>query len=108
MLLWVDEKAWITASRDFPGCRMVTRSMDKIDFTQPVAVGSILRFNTLPVKIGRSSIVYHVQVFADPPGADGEIPVFANNITFVNLDDKGKPIALPELERPLKSERVCE
>jgi len=104
MLLWVDELAWLTASRDFSACKLVTRSMDKIDFTRPVDVGSILRFHILPEKIGNSSAVYHVSVFADAPGPEGELLVFSNKITFVNLDDSGTPTPLPEVKRPLKSE----
>lgn len=108
MLLWVDELAWLTASRDFPGCRLVTRSMDKIDFTRPVAVGAILRFNIIPEKVGHTSIVYKVQVFADEPGADEEKSVFTNKITFVNLGENQRPAPLPERKRPLKSEISCE
>jgi len=104
MLLWVDELAWLTASRDFTRCRLVTRSMDKIDFTRPVEVGSILRFNILPEKIGRSSVVYQVKVYADAPQSEQEELVFTNKITFVNLNKQGKTEPLPEQTRPLKSE----
>ncbi|MEJ2525186.1 MAG: hypothetical protein P8Y73_06405 [Desulfuromonadales bacterium] len=31
-LQWVDEYAWLVASRDFPGCPLVTVGMDKISF----------------------------------------------------------------------------
>ena len=45
MLKWVDEYAWLVASRDFPGCPLVTVGMDKISFRRPVENGSILRFH---------------------------------------------------------------
>ncbi|MBN1501335.1 MAG: acyl-CoA thioesterase [Spirochaetes bacterium] len=104
MLLWVDEFAWLTASRDFPGCSLVTRSMDKIDFTCPVESGSILRFNIMPESTGNTSVVYSVNVFADAPGAEDEKLVFTNKVTFVNVDKSGKTVPLPEKLRPLRSE----
>ncbi len=104
MLLWMDELAWLTASRDFTGCSLVTRSMDKIDFTCAVESGAILRFNILPDVIGNTSVIYAVKVFADEPGAKDEKLVFTNKVTFVNLGEDGKTTPLPKKERPLKSE----
>lgn len=108
MLLWVDEMAWLTAARDFPGCNLVTRSMEKIDFNCPVESGSILRFNILPERIGNTSVTYEIHVFADAPGAETEKLVFSNKVTFVNLDSDGKTSSLPPKIHPLCSEKVCE
>ncbi|MDO3380187.1 acyl-CoA thioesterase [Geoalkalibacter halelectricus] len=95
MLKWVDEFAWLVASRDFPGCPLVTVGMDRINFRQPVANGSILRFHILPVKQGASSITYAVHVFADEPGAREEKDVFSTTVTFVHVDAQGKKQSLP-------------
>ena len=96
MLKWVDEYAWLVASRDFPGCTLVTIGMDDIVFKYRVISGSILRFLIEPVKQGGSSVRYHVNVLSDEPGADDEQHVFSTTITFVRLDDKGAKCALPE------------
>lgn len=96
MLLWIDEVGWMTASLDFPGCRLVTVGMDSIVFKHQVMNGSILRFECIPSKIGTKSITYNVVVYADEPGATEEKTVFSNNITFCRISAEGKAIALPK------------
>ncbi|MGB9730659.1 MULTISPECIES: acyl-CoA thioesterase [Calditerrivibrio] len=103
LLKWVDEFAWMTASLDFPHCTMVTVAMDDIEFKRRVKNGAILRFDIKPFKIGNSSATYKVEVFADEPGADYEIEVFATKITFVRIDEDGKAIPLPKKPK-LRSE----
>ena len=65
MLKWIDDFAWLVASRDFNGCKMVTIGMDKISFRHRVLSGSILRFNIFPHTQGRTSMCYDVNVYAD-------------------------------------------
>jgi len=95
MLKWVDEIAWMMASREFPGCTLVTLGMDDIRFTHRVDNGSILRFQVERQEQGRSSVSYAVNVFADGPGATAEIEVFKTRVTFVRVDDTGRPCSLP-------------
>ena len=95
MLYWVDELAWLTAARDFPGYRLVTRGMDRISFEKAVDNGSILRFHILPAGQGDSSVQYAVDVYADAPGAELEVLVFSTRVTFVSVDCDGKKTALP-------------
>ena len=104
MLKWVDEYAWLVASRDFPGCPLVTVGMDRISFRQPVANGSILRFHILPIHLGETSVQYGVNVFADAPGSQGEVEVFSTTVTFVHVDRQGTKLPLPRQE-VLRSER---
>ena len=98
LLKWVDENAWLIAARDFPGNRLVTRAMDKIDFRKRVINGSILRFSILPHHQGNSSIVYSVEVFSDEPGAKDEKHVFSTKVVFACVDEKGKKLQLPKKE----------
>lgn len=95
MLKWVDENAWMAASRDFPGCTLVTINMDACHFKHRVENGSILHFHMQAAKQGRTSVAYTVNVRADEPGAKVEKEVFSTRVTFVRLDDKGRPCALP-------------
>jgi acyl-CoA hydrolase len=99
MLFWVDENAWLTAARDFPGFRLVTRGMERISFEKAVRNGSILRFHILPVHQGSSSVRYQVDVFADAPGEEKESLVFSNKVTFVSVDCNGKKIPLPKRDK---------
>ncbi|NJL72866.1 MAG: acyl-CoA thioesterase [Candidatus Competibacteraceae bacterium] len=95
LLKWVDEYAWLTAARDFTDRTLVTRALDSVDFRTRVEPGSILRFEILPSRIGRSSVAYRVEVWADAPGSAEEIHVLSVSITFVAVDDDGKPRVIP-------------
>jgi acyl-CoA hydrolase len=95
MLKWVDEFAWLTASRDFPHCRLVTIAMDDIVFRHPAPCGSILRFNILLRQQGTTSLTYSVDVYSDAPGAESEQHIFSTTITFVAVDEKGQKTSLP-------------
>lgn len=95
MLKWIDEYAWLVASRDFPGCTLVTIGMDDIVFKHRVVNGAILRFQIEPVKKGGSSVRYGVEVISDDPGAADEKHVFSTNVTFVRLDEEGNKCLLP-------------
>ena len=98
LLKWVDENAWLTAARDFPGYVLVTRAMDRIEFATRVANGSILRFSILPERQGNSSVTYSVEVFADEPGAVSEKRVFSTRVVFVCVDKNGTKRKLPAKE----------
>jgi acyl-CoA hydrolase len=95
LLKWVDEDAWLTAARDFPGHSLLTRGMDSIDFKTRIVNGSILRLNIVPYRLGNSSVTYTVVVFADEPGAVEEKPVFSTHVTFVCVDEEGHKRTLP-------------
>jgi acyl-CoA hydrolase len=94
LLKWVDEFAWMAASRDYPGSTFVTVGMDKVAFRHRVVNGAILRFQILPLERGRTSLTYAVEVFAAPPGSADEQRVFSTRVTFVRIDGEGKKISL--------------
>jgi len=98
MLKWVDENAWMAATREYPGCNLVTVGMDACRFKHRVENGSILRFHTEKVKQGRTSATYSVVVFADAPGASRESEVFSISVTFVHLNEEGRPSGLNVVE----------
>ena len=100
---WVDEYAWLVAALDFPGSTLVTRAMESVDFHTQVPNGSILRFQILPARRGKTSITYDVEVYADAPGESQENFVFSNRVTFVCVDDTGTKCRLPKPDR-LRSE----
>jgi len=95
MLRWTDEYSWLAASRDFPGSTLVTVAMDDIQFKHRVLNGSILRFHIEPLRLGTTSVVYSVEVFADEPGASEEVRVFSTQVTFVAVDAEGQKTPLP-------------
>jgi acyl-CoA hydrolase len=94
LLKWVDEAAWLAASREFPGRRLVTRALERIDFKTQIANGSILRFSIGRIRLGITSATYEVRVFGQPPGGHSEKEVFFTTITFVSVDERGQKVAL--------------
>ena len=94
LLKWVDECAWLAASREFPGRRLVTRALDRIDFKTQIANGSILRFEVKKTRQGTTAATYEVRVFGQAPGAVTEKEVFFTTITFVSVDERGQKVPL--------------
>ncbi len=94
LLKWVDECAWLAASRDFCGSVLVTRAMDNSEFKYSVPNGSILRFHIEQQHAGTTSVLYSVDVFADMPGHRDEKLIFSNRVTFVAVDGDGNKTAL--------------
>ena len=95
MLKWVDEFAWMAASKEYRGCKLVTVAMNEIRFAEQVPNGAILRFNIEFSHQRKTSVTYDVTVFSDAPGASQEKMVFANKITFVRVDALGYKTSLP-------------
>lgn len=96
LLKWVDELAWLAASRDFPGIRFVTIGMEQVHFRHPVLNGSIMRFQIERRQQSTTAITYAVDVYADAPGASNEIHVFDNLVTFVSVNEQGNKQPLPQ------------
>jgi acyl-CoA hydrolase len=96
LLKWVDEYAWLAASRDFPQNRLLTRALERIDFKQQVANGSILRFTIEQMRRGNSSVIYKVEVSGQAPEAKSETAVFSTIVTFVAVDKNGRKMSLSQ------------
>jgi acyl-CoA hydrolase len=94
LLLWVDEYAWLAAARENPGCRLVTRGMDRVEFHRSAPPGSILRFDIRETQRGTTSLHYTVDVYCDAPGSREEYQIFSTTVTFVNVDESGAKVPL--------------
>lgn len=95
LLRWVDEIAWIAGTLDFPGCRLVTVGMDDVSFRRSVRGGTILRFAAIRDGIGRTSVRYRVDVFAESIDTGAEEAVFTTTVTQVRVGEDGRKLALP-------------
>ena len=91
ILAQVDLAAAIEAHKSYPG-RIVTVSMDKVVFKQPVFVGDLVSCFTDTTRIGRTSITAHVSVWAQRRFGGGEfVHVTEADVTMVAVDDDFKP-----------------
>lgn len=90
----VDEVAGIAAVK-FCGGRVVTVSMDRMDFLVPVYVGDVVTFKATVNAAWNTSMEIGVRVVAENP-ATGEVR-HSNTayLTFVTLDEHGRPTRVP-------------
>lgn len=94
ILSHIDQAGAVSAVRY--GCpKVVTVSMDQVEFHHPVRVGDLVSFYADVTRVGRSSITVRVEVEADGPGDQSSVPVTSADVTFVNVDDSGRPLPIP-------------
>ena len=110
LLEWLDEQAYISAiSHLKPEANLVTVAIDRVEFRYSVVQGSLLRFRSLPVHIGRTSLTVFTQVFrrkAGPSEPWGE-EIFRAYVSFVCLDKKAQPTPVaPLLVAPLSRDTL--
>ena len=94
ILSYIDQAGAIEARRQ--GCAlMVTVSMDKIVFHEPVLVGDLVSFWTETIRIGTTSITTRVVVEATRVGIPSrKVIVTEANVVYVNLGPDGKPMPI--------------
>jgi len=100
LLSYIDQAGAIAARRECPH-KFVTVAMDTVEFKQPVYVGDVLNFHTAITRRGRTSVTVHVEVmaerFKDPAS---KVPVTAATLTYVSIDDDGRPTPLAAQTEP--------
>ena len=80
----------------YAGGRMATVAVNEFIFKQPVRVGDILSFYSKLTRVGRTSMTVKVEVFAEQFRAQGNfVKVTEANLTYVAIDDTGKPREVP-------------
>jgi acyl-CoA thioesterase YciA len=91
VLSYIDQAGAIEARRQ--GCRMmVTVSMDRVVFHQPVFVGDLLSLWTETTRIGTTSITIHVKVEAIRGRDPGQrVIVTEATVVYVNIGEDRKP-----------------
>jgi len=100
LLEWLDEQAYIAAMmRLKPEANLVTVAIDRVEFRFSVKQGSLLRFRSMLVHHGRTSLTVFTQVYKHSGHEDEEI--FRAYVSFVCLDKKARPRAVaPLLVKP--------
>ena len=97
---------WIMSQVDLAGCilpariargRVVTASVNEFSFRSAVSVGDVLSLYARVVRVGRTSITMHVEAWAERrPDDPIVVKVTQANITYVAIDNHGKPRAFGE------------
>ncbi len=95
VLAQMDIAGGIAASQ-FAGGRVATVAIDAMTFHLPVYVGDVLGVYARRAKVGRTSVTYHLEAWAErrrkhDAGAGGQVKVTEGLFVFVALDDNGAP-----------------
>lgn len=104
IMSWIDIGAAISAQR-YCGRICVTASVDALNFLNPVRLGDIVHLVSKVVFTGRTSMMVSVKVTAQNPLTQATHPCVDAVLTFVALDESGKPTAVPPLKLSTEEEK---
>ncbi len=101
---WVDLAAAIAARR-FCGTPVVTASMDSLSFINPIPVGQVAQLTARVTWCGRTSMEIRVDVEAEDLDQRTVVPTSVAYLTFVSLDENGRPKPVPRLLTETEEEK---
>jgi uncharacterized protein (TIGR00369 family) len=109
ILRHIDTTAGVVAKRHTRG-NVVTVSIDRMAFKQPAYMGELLIFKASLNHVGRSSMEIGVRVEAENLRTGEVRHTNSAYLTFVALDDNGKPTPVPPLllDTPTEQRRYRE
>lgn len=78
------------------GCRkVVTVSMNTVEFHHPVNVGDLVSYYADVTRVGRTSVTVRVEVTAERRDGGEPVAVTSADVTYVHVDGEGRPIPVP-------------
>lgn len=93
---WIDIAAAMVAARHC-GRPVVTAHIDDIDFIAPIKVGYHVVIQASLNYVGRTSMIVGVKVTSENPYTGESRTTTKAYLTFVALDDLGRPVEVPGL-----------
>jgi acyl-CoA hydrolase len=105
ILKHIDMVAGIVAQRHSQS-NAVTVSMDSVNFLKPVFVGNVLTLNARINYVHKSSMEIEVKAEAEDIVTGIKTVTGTAFVTFVSLDDDGKPMPAPRLSLKTDDDRT--
>jgi acyl-CoA hydrolase len=96
MMQWIDVCAGVAAMRHASGA-VLTASIDRLDFLSPVHVGEIVVLQAQVNYVARTSMEVGCRVEVEDMRTRSRSYVTKAYLTFVAVDETGRPRPLPEL-----------
>jgi acyl-CoA hydrolase len=96
MMQWIDVCAGVAAMRHAGGA-VLTASIDRLDFLSPVQVGEIVVLQAMVNYVARTSMEVGCRVETEDMRSRVRRYVTKAYLTFVAIDDRGRPRSLPPL-----------
>jgi acyl-CoA hydrolase len=106
LLSFIDRTAAFCAMQH-AGRPVVTKSMDAVEFNEPIYIGELVIVHAAVAFTGSTSVEVEVEVLARHPITGAERSTNKCFVTFVALDDNGRPTRVPQVipETPEEEER---
>jgi acyl-CoA hydrolase len=116
ILKYIDEAAAVAAWRHARVPKVVTVSLERMDFKEPVFIGDILHIHATVRHVGRTSMLVGIRVEAESPQTGEKRHTASCYMTFVALDRNNKPTPVPpvlaqtpeEKEKMERAKRIAE
>jgi acyl-CoA hydrolase len=96
IMRYMDEAAAIVAWRH-AGMNLVTASIERMNFFAPVYVGNLLILKASVNYVGTTSMEIGVRIEAQDPSTRSGVHAGSCYLTYVALDEKGRPTPVPPL-----------
>jgi len=100
----VDRCAALSAMRHAGG-QVTTLSVDRILFKEPIHVGELVEVRSRVVHVGRTSMAVLAHVYAENIATGERRHTNECWLTFVHLDQMGKPAPVPPLQVVTQEDR---
>jgi acyl-CoA hydrolase len=104
LMQWIDIAAGIAASRHSSG-PVVTASMDRLHFLDPVQLGEVVVLQAQVNFAARTSMEVGVRVMCENQTTFTQRQTTRAYLTFVAVDENGRPRPVPELRPETAVER---
>lgn len=101
---WMDEVAYITAIR-FTKRKMVTVSVEKIQFLLPIKTGEIIEIIGKIIKVGYVKLEILVNINIEDLNSDQKQKAVSATFIFASVDELNKPIAIENCDENRNSEK---
>ena len=105
ILKYIDEAAAVAAWRHARVPKVVTVSLERMDFREPVYIGDILIIHATVRHVGRTSMIVGIRVEAENPTVGERRHTASCYMTFVALDRNNKPTQVPPVMAETPEER---
>ena len=104
VMAWIDVCAAVSAQR-FARSEVVTVGMDRLSFKTPIHQGDVVVLQGMVNWSGRSSMEVGVRVEKEDPRTGQREHTSTAYLTFVALDDEGRPCVTPKLSPKTDAQR---
>lgn len=104
LMYWMDIAAAMAAQKHCNNI-VVTASVDNISFAKPIKVGNVLKIESRVTMAFRTSMEVYLKVWGEDLLTGEKHLTNEAYLTFVAIDDDGKPVPVPEILAETEEER---